>query len=262
MGRGKDSTRIFLNQCTRLTQISQTSQEVQVAGTEELPEKKRRVVNAELAPSAAPEVTHISDSQPNTAPGQENTQDQQKSMDIDQPEIEALRMNAIPVPPPAQANAEDNMLPPSSQDSVVLLAIREHGDGDISVSKDQTSGERSSDRMEGVAYDQPSLAGKASSGDQSEPVSQAPAETGSELPGALLDKTVQSNPKAENAAAAKPVIPAEKKQDSGIPQANDLNPGVIDGEVEDDDFECPAFDKPLKLPPELTLIELVSTIPF
>lgn len=206
-----------------------------MAGTEELPEKKRKVVNALLTSSSAPDITHISDSQPNTQAPRE-MQVQESLMDIDQPE-QVVAMGSRLMTPPIQGNTKQTTkAAEGSQDSTVSLAIRENCDNEVTEPKDQ-----------------------APSGIQRAIIPQASTEETPNVPGAGADVTLESNSKSapETPGEANAEAVAGPKQDSIAEQMDESGHVVIDGNMEQDDFEYPEFEKPLRLPPEITLLELV-----
>ncbi|KAF8442632.1 hypothetical protein BGX38DRAFT_777949 [Terfezia claveryi] len=227
----------------------ETSQEVQVAGTEELPEKKRKVVDALPTSSDAPDITHISDSQPTTqAPG--DTQDQKSSMDIDQPE-QAVTEASRPVAAPVQEIIKEaTKKAENSQDRGDSLIVRENGDSEVTEPKDQISGEGLSDSIEGLTYD------------QSEQAEEAPSENQRPIiPRDLTDyrpNVLESNPKStpEAPIEANSEAITGRKPDSIAEQVVESGRVVVDGNMEQDDLEYPEFEKPLKLPPGLTLLQL------
>lgn len=230
-----------------------------MAGTEELPEKKRKVVNTVPTSSGAPDITHISDSQSNTqTPG--DTEGQGSSMDIDQPEQAASRPIAIPV---QENTKQTTTAAENSQDSTVSLVIRENSDSEVTEPKDQISGEGSSDSMEGLTYDQPEQAEGVPLENQQPIILQALAEDRQNIPSSVasvgLESTSKSTPEIPVEANAEAVTCPEP--DSIAEQVDESGRVVIDGNMEQDDSEYPEFEKPLKLPPELTLLELVCTRP-
>ncbi|KAF8425572.1 hypothetical protein EV426DRAFT_51766 [Tirmania nivea] len=237
--------------------LEATLPEVQVAGTEELPEKKRKVVSALPTSSGAPDITHISDSQPTTqAPV--DMLDQESSMDIDQPEL-AVTTVFRPVAAPAQENTEQAMIAAEdSQDSTVSLAIRENGDSEVTEPKNQISGEGSSDSMEGLTYNQPDLAEEELLENQRPIIPQALTEDRLDMPSAVADVGLEPNSKftPETSIDANAESVTSPKLDSIAKQVDESGRVVIDGNMEQDDFEYPEFERPLKLPPELTLLEL------
>lgn len=231
-----------------------------MARTEELPEKKRKVVNTLPTSSGVPDITHISDSQPATqAPG--DMQGQEISMDIDRPEQTVSK----PVAAPVQANTKQaTKAAENSQDSAVSLVIRENGDSEVTEPKNQISGEGPSDSMEGLTYDQSEQAEEAPSENQRPIVPQASASHRPNVPGAVANVGLESNSKftPETPVEANAEAVTGPKPDSIAEQVDESGRAVIDGNMEQDDFEYPEFEKPLKLPPELTLLELVCTGPF
>lgn len=230
----------------------ETSQEIQIAGTEELPEKKRKVVNTLPTLSDAPDITHISDSQPTTqAP--EDTQDQESSMDIDKPE-QAVTEASRPVAAPVQeVTKQATKKAENSQDSADSLVVRENGDSEVTEPKDQVSGEGPSDSMEGLTYDQSEQAEEAPS-ENPRPI--IPRDLTDYRPNVGLESNPKSTPEAPIEANSEAII--GQKPDSIAEQVDESGRGVVDGNMEQDDFEYPEFEKPLKLPPEITLLQLSS----
>ncbi|KAF8460671.1 class II histone deacetylase complex subunits 2 and 3-domain-containing protein [Kalaharituber pfeilii] len=250
-------------------------QDAQVTGSQELPEKKRKVDEETLQHQTQNgDITRISDSQPNVSQVPDDTPDSQPPMDIDGSKLSRVDEAEVTVPPPPQTSDRVPSKEPIKElnnDGQVALTIREHGHTNTSIDPQvgrNNSTEISRDSMEGVIHetDQPSSRrnmnelGPGAAPQQSLPV---PLQTTQQLE---ASNTFATQPPPDNPEHAK-ISDNNTREDllASSPEPMDQtadhvqNPAseAIDGLIDPDDFEYPVFEGSAQLPMRATLNELI-----